>query len=126
MFHWGRQDSSVAFFGCKITPEDIQHVVMHLARTLGSVANFALHPYEDADANKRLELWLEMDDGVALPADCAAATFDLLRELAVVNQDFRESIKMIQPALRPTVVFHRFGESPMSRQDPRIKRRYIM
>jgi phenylacetate-CoA ligase len=126
MFHWGRQDSSVAFFGCKITPEDIQHVVMQLARTLGSVANFALHPYDDADANKRLELWLEMDDGVALPADCAAATFDLLRELAVVNQDFRESIKMIRPALRPTVVFHRFGESPMSGQDTRIKRRYIM
>jgi hypothetical protein len=49
-----------------------------------------------------------------------------LQELAVVNQDFRESIKMIQPALRPTVVFHRFGESPMSGQDPRIKRRYIM
>jgi phenylacetate-CoA ligase len=126
MFHWGRQDSSVAFFGCKITPEDIQHVVMQLARTLGSVANFALHPYDDADANKRLELWLEMDDGVALPADCATATLDLLRELAVVNQDFRESVKMIQPALRPTVVFHRFGESPMSGQDIRIKRRYIM
>jgi hypothetical protein len=33
---------------------------------------------------------------------------------------------MIQPALRPTVVFHRFGESPMSGQDIRIKRRYIM
>lgn len=126
MFHWGRQDSSVAFYGCKITPDDIQHVVMHLAGTLGTVANFALHPYEDAEANKRLELWLEMDDGVALPADRDAATSDLLRELAVVNQDFRESVKMIAPALRPTVVFHRFGESPMSRQDIRIKRRYIM
>ena len=126
MFHWGRQDSSVAFFGCKITPEDVQHVVLHLARTLGSVANFALHPYDDADANKRLELWLEMDSGVAPPADCSAATQDVLRELAVVNQDFRESVKMIRPALRPTVVFHRFGESPMSGQDVRIKRRYIM
>jgi phenylacetate-CoA ligase len=126
MFHWGRQDSSVAFYGCKITPEDVQHALVHLARSLGTVANFALHPYEDADANKRLELWLEMDNGVALPADRDAATTDLLRELAAVNQDFRESVKMIRPALRPTVVFHRFGESPMSGQDIRIKRRYIM
>ncbi len=126
MFHWGRQDSSVAFYGCKITPEDVQHALVHLAQTMGSVANFALHPYEDADANKRLELWLEMDNGVALPADRDAATADLLRELAAVNQDFRESVKMIRPALRPTVVFHRFGESPMSGQDIRIKRRYIM
>jgi phenylacetate-CoA ligase len=126
MFHWGRQDASVAFYGCKITPEDVQHVLVRLAQTMGPVANFALHPYEDADANKRLELWLEMDDGVALPADRDAATTDLLRELAAVNQDFRESVKMIRPALRPTVVFHRFGESPMSGQDARIKRRYIM
>jgi hypothetical protein len=101
-------------------------VVIRLAQTLGSVANFALHPYDDADANKRLELWLEMDKGVELPADCDAATSDLLRELAVVNQDFRESLKMIGPALRPAVIFHRFGESPMSGQDIRIKRRYIL
>jgi len=126
MFHWGRQDSSVAFYGCKITPEDVQHVLVRLAETMGSVANFALHPHEDSHANKRLELWLEMDNGVAMPADRDAATTDLLRELAVVNQDFRESMKMIRPALRPTVVFHRFGESPMSGQDIRIKRRYIM
>lgn len=126
MFHWGRQDSSVAFFGCKITPDDIQHVVMRLSQTLGQVANFALHPYDDADANKRLELWLEMDNGVEPPGDQEAATADVLRELAAVNQDFRESVKMIQPALRPTVTFHRFGESPMSGQDIRIKRRYIM
>jgi hypothetical protein len=97
-----------------------------MARTMGAVANFALHPYEDADANKRLELWLEMESGVAVPADRETATTDLLRELAVVNQDFRESVKMMQPSLRPTVVFHRFGESPMSGQDIRIKRRYIM
>jgi phenylacetate-CoA ligase len=126
MFHWGRQDSSVAFYGCKITPEDVQHVLVLLSQTLGSVANFALHPYEDADANKRLELWLEMDSSVPLPADRDAATTDLLRELATVNQDFRESVRMMAPALRPTVVFHLFGESPMSGQDIRIKRRYIM
>lgn len=126
MFHWGRQDASVAFYGCKITPEDIQHVLVRLAPTMGSVANFALHPYEDAGANKRLELWLEMDKDVALPDDRDAATTDLLRELAAVNQDFRESVKMIRPALLPTVTFHRFGESPMSGQDARIKRRYIM
>lgn len=126
MFHWGRQDSSVGFYGCKITPEDVQHVLVRLARTMGAAANFALHPYEDAEANKRLELWVEMNDGVAVPVDRDAATTDLLRELAAVNQDFRESVKMIRPALRPTVVFHRFGESPMSGQDTRIKRRYIM
>lgn len=126
MLHWGRQDCSVAFYGCKITPEDIQQVLLRRAPMLGEVANFALHPYEDADANKRLELWLEMERGVALPVDRETATADLLRELAAVNQDFRESVKMIREALRPSVVFYPFGESPMSGQDVRAKRRYII
>jgi phenylacetate-CoA ligase len=126
MFHWGRQDSSVAFYGCKVTPEDVQHVLLRLAPTLGAVANFALHPFEDADANKRLELWLEMERGVALPVDRSAATADVLHELAAVNQDFRESVKMIPVVFRPTAVFHSFGEGPMSGQDIRLKRRYIM
>ena len=126
MFHWGRQDSSVAFYGCKITPEDIQHVLLRVAPHLGTVANFALHPYEDANANKRLELWLEMDAGAAMPADRDAVTDDLLRELAAVNQDFRESVKMIPAELRPTVVLYNHGESPMSGQDIRIKRRYVL
>jgi phenylacetate-CoA ligase len=126
MFHWGRQDSSVAFYGCKITPEDIQHVLLRLAPSLGAMANFALHPYEDAKANKRLELWLEMDAGAGMPADRDALTHDLLRELAAVNQDFRESVKMIPAGFRPTVVLYEHGASPMSGQDIRIKRRYVL
>lgn len=126
MFHWGRQESAVAFYGCKVTPEDVQHALLRLAPSLGAVANFALHPYEDADANKRLELWVELERGVPMPADRDAATADVLRELAAANQDFRESVKMIRPALRPTVVFYAFGEGPMAGQDARVKRRYIM
>jgi phenylacetate-CoA ligase len=126
MFHWGRQDSSVAFYGCKITPEDIQHVLLRMNGSLGAVANFALHPYEDAEANKRLEVWLEMDANVAVPENKAAVTEDLLRELSAVNQDFRESVKMIRAELRPAVKLYRFGESPMSGQDVRIKRKYVI
>jgi phenylacetate-CoA ligase len=126
MFHWGRQDSSVAFYGCKITPEDMQHALLRLAPMLGEVGNFALHPYEDAEANKRLELWVEMGRAVDLPANREAATAELLRELGAVNQDFQESVKMIPQPLRPTAVFHPHGESPMSGQDVRVKRRYIM
>ena len=32
LFHWGRQDNAVGFYGCKITPEDIQHVVLRRPR----------------------------------------------------------------------------------------------
>jgi hypothetical protein len=47
------------------------------------------------------------------------------RELAAINQDFRESIKMVPDARRPTIKLFPFGASPISGQDIRVKRRYI-
>jgi phenylacetate-CoA ligase len=128
LFHWGRQDNSVGFYGCKITPEDIQHVIMRLPSLGSNVANFALRPYEDENANKRLELLLEMAEGVPVPAGDAAHTLseEIWRELAAVNQDFRESIKMIPAERKPTLKLYPFNESPISAQDIRIKKRYIV
>ena len=128
LFHWGRQDSSVGFYGCKITPEDIQHVILRVPGLGKNIENFALRPYEDADANKRLELLLELAAGVPSPdaASAAALNDDTWRELAVVNQDFRESVKMIPAERRPTIKLFPFGASPISGQDIRIKKRYIV
>jgi phenylacetate-CoA ligase len=125
LFHWGRQNNAVGFYGCKITPEDIQHVILRVPALGSNVANFALHPFEDADANKRLELWLELESNVAMPetTDLDAAVW---RELAAVNQDFRESIKMIPPGRSPTIKLFSFGQSPMSGQDIRVKKQYIV
>jgi phenylacetate-CoA ligase len=128
LFHWGRQDNSVGFYGCKITPEDIQNVLLRLPSLGSSVANFGLRPYEDAQANKRLELLLELADTAPMPESAAAVTVtdDIWRELAAVNQDFRESVKMIPAERRPTVKFFPFGQSPISAQDIRVKKRYIV
>ena len=126
LLHWGRQEHAVAFYGCKLTPEDVQHVVMRVPALGARVANFALHPFEDERANKRLELWFELAAGVA-PFD---ADVDLreqvLAALADVNQDFRESIRMVPVESRPTLRLWSFGESPISGQDIRIKKRYIV
>jgi len=125
LFHWGRQEHAVAFYGCKLTPEDIQHVVMQVPALGARVANFALHPYEDERANKRLELWFELAAGVA-PSQPDGLTEQVLAALADVNQDFRESIRMVPAQNRPTLKLWAFGESPISGQDIRIKKRYIV
>ena len=126
LFHWGRQNNAVGFYGCKITPEDIQHVILRVAALASRVTNFALHPFEDADANKRLELWLELEQGVAIPENTDDLNAAVWRELAAVNQDFRESIKMIPAGRSPTVKLFAFGQSPMSGQDIRVKKQYIV
>ena len=128
LFHWGRQDSSVGFYGCKITPEDIQNVLLRISALGAIVANFGLRPFEDAQANKRLELLLELNENVAVPDGDAAKSLneDVWTQLAAVNQDFRESIKMIPTERRPMVKFFPFGQSPVSAQDIRVKKRYII
>ena len=125
LFHWGRQNNAVGFYGCKITPEDIQHVILRVPALGSNVANFALHPFEDADANKRLELWLELDANVPMP-EMTGFDAAVWRELAAVNQDFRESIKMIPAGRAPTIKLFPFGQSPMSGQDIRVKKQYIV
>lgn len=125
ILHWGRQDSAVAFYGCKITPEDLENVILRLPALGRRVQNYALHPYEDASANKQLEFWLELAAGVDLTASSELAAA-VREELAVVNQDFRESLRMIPEHCRPTLKLFRYGESPISGQDIRVKRRYIV
>ena len=123
LFHWGRQDNAVGFYGCKITPEDIQHVILRVAALGERVTNFALHPYEDADANKCVEIWFEVSEG---HDDVDGLRDAVLAELAAVNQDFRESIKMVPAARRPVVKVFRQGQSPFPEQDIRLKRQYIL
>jgi len=125
ILHWGRQDSAVAFYGCKITPEDLQNALLRVPELAQRVENYALHPFEDAAADKRLELWLELGSGVTLEHS-AALESAVLESLTRINQDFRESLRMIPEGRRPTIKLFPFGQSPISGQDIRIKRRYIV
>jgi len=125
LLHWGRQEHAVAFYGCKITPEDLQQVVMRVPVLGARVANFALHPYEDDRANKRLELWFELAAGVS-PPEPEGLREQVLAALGEVNQDFRESIRMVPADNRPTLKLWPFGQGPLSNQDIRIKKRYIV
>jgi len=126
LFHWGRQDSAVAFYGCKITPEDVQHALLSVPELAGAVTHFALHPYEDAAANKRLELYVELTDDASLLDREQALGASVWREVAAVNQDFRESLRMIPAERRPTLRLFKPGTSPMSTADVRIKRKYVL
>jgi len=125
LFHWGRQDNAIGFYGCKITPEDLQHVILRVDSLGERVTNFALHPYEDDDANKRLEIWFELAEDAPSP-DVDRLRLAVLTELAVVNQDFRESIRMVPAERRPAVKVFRHGQSPIPSQDIRLKRQYIL
>ena len=59
------------------------------------------------------------------PPDVAALRDTVFARLEAVNQDFRESIKMVPADIKPEVKFYGQGEGPFALNDIRIKLRYI-
>jgi phenylacetate-CoA ligase len=123
LFHYGRSDASVAFYGCKIPPADVQEAIFRVPALAQDVDAFQLQVHEDAAGDKRLIVALE----VAEPEACDAACHgdQLFDALAAVNQDFRESRRMVPAGKAPTLEFHTTGSGPFTGADIRVKRSYI-
>jgi len=122
LFHFGRLEHAVAFYGCKITPADAQAALLRIPDLAPWIGEMALHPFEDERADKRLEIWVELRQGApALDADALTAAF--AARLAEENQDFRESLRMIEAHLRPSLRVFPAGQSPLAGQDTHSCRR---
>jgi phenylacetate-CoA ligase len=125
MFHYGRSDMAVGYFGCKITPGEVESIVYGLTDLATTISAFALVTSEDEKNNKRLTVALELRQGQSAPANIAAIRDAIFGRLEEVNQDFRESIKMVPADIRPEVKFYEQAEGPFKLNDIRVKLRYI-
>lgn len=126
LFLYGRSDAAVPYFGCKITPGNIQEIVFSLPELAEAVDSFALIVSEDEQAEKRLAIALELRPGAAL----AEGGLDLVRRsvlarLAEINQDYREAERFMPPESVPTLELHARGSGPFAGADIRLKRHYI-
>ena len=124
---YGRSDFSVAYYGCKIVPAEVEGICYSTPQIASFVDCFCIVTSEDADNNKHLAICLELARGKeAPPAEEHQALCDLVyRRLAEVNQDFRESIRMVPAGYEPTIEFHAKGQGPFANNDIRVKCRYI-
>jgi phenylacetate-CoA ligase len=124
LFHYGRSDLSVAYFGCKIPPSDVQETLFRLPQLAAAVDEFQMSTFEDEAGDKRLVVDMELCPGSLLltPEQWGVTFFD---ELARVNQDFRESRRMVPAGKPPRLEFHKAAMGPFANSDPRLKRRYV-
>jgi phenylacetate-CoA ligase len=123
LFHYGRSDASVAYYGCKIPPADVQEAIFRVPSLAQDVDAFQLQVHDDAAGDKRLVVALEVAEPEACdPVLDSEAFFDALAD---VNQDFRESRRMVPAGKAPEVAFHAAGCGPFEGADIRVKRAYI-
>jgi phenylacetate-CoA ligase len=127
MFVYGRADTTVAFYGCKVTPGDLEEVVYSLPELAALVDSFALVVDEDEQANALLTFAFELAPGAEPPnAGRSQALRDAaLARLAKINQDYREASRMVPAGREPALEFHRAGTGPFAGYDVRLKRRYV-
>ena len=125
LFHYGRADQAVAFYGSKVTPRDIEEVVFSLPELAALVDSFALLVHEDEEVNKRLTIALELAEGKEPPVDVPTLRAQFLSRLKEVNQDFREASRFIPPGGEPELAFHAARSGPFAANDIRLKKRYI-
>ena len=116
LFVYGRADTTVAFYGCKITPADLEEVVYSLPELASRVASFALLLAESAEADKLLTFAFELEPGAEPPDDDGIARLRdaTLARLADVNQDYREASRMLPPGLEPRIELFANGTGPFA------------
>src|SRR5262249_33280257 len=67
LFLYGRSDLAVAFYGCKITPGQVEQAIFSKEDLSALLNSFALVVYEDEVHDKRLSVALELIEGAAAP-----------------------------------------------------------
>jgi phenylacetate-CoA ligase len=121
LFHYGRSDATVAFYGANLPVADVEEAVFSLDGLRDRVSSFMLVTGEDDEANKTLDLAFELAEGAETPAGVREP---LLARLSELNQDWREASRFM-PAEQPTLSFHPSGTGPFAGYDPRLKRQYV-
>lgn len=127
LFHYGRSDMAVAFFGCKITPQDIQQTIYSMPKLAKVINSFSMITYEDERINKKLTLALEFTEGLKIPKnlDEKELAVQLFKKLQEVNQDYREIAGIVPKASTPIIELYEYGQGPFAINDIRLKQNYI-
>jgi phenylacetate-CoA ligase len=126
LFHYGRADMTISFFGSNISPVDVNEVIFLLPELANSVNSFCISINEDREGNKVLIIHLElMKDVSENVADHSKIELAFFETLASVNQDFREAFRMINNPKQTSIQFHPNGEGPFVNNDIRIKAKYL-
>jgi phenylacetate-CoA ligase len=125
LFVYGRNDSSVPFYGCKVFPSDIEQILSSNFALVQAFGTFQLATSEDEQLTSHLTIHLEKAGGVAHSLPAEAALVEILFDgLVRVNQDFREVSRLFNRS-QVHVKVHENDTGPFAGRDIRIKNKYI-
>lgn len=126
LFHYGRSDMTVSFFGANISPTDVQEAMYQLDYLVSTVNSFCLNVSEDFEGNKKLTVFFELNGGKETKNLISKQVhLEFFNQLAKVNQDFKEAKRMLNSPDQLQIQFEEFSQGIFKNSDIRIKSRYI-
>jgi len=126
LFHYGRGDMTVSFFGSNISPNDIQEVIFMMPELARSTNSFYLETIEDSKADKQLIVSIELAENITTADfdEGTSLTTDFFIQLEKINQDFKAAHAMAVDN-KPVLKFYKYDSGNFANSDIRIKTKYI-
>ncbi len=125
LFHYGRADMTVAFFGANVSPVDIQESMFEIPTLVEKCNTFQITTEEDETGDKTLQILLEAKEGMDWQGENAKdLKKQLTKRLTEINQDFRAAYAMAG-AERVALILCQHNEGDFANNDIRIKARYL-
>jgi phenylacetate-CoA ligase len=126
LFVYGRNDATVASYGAKIYPADLERVIDEDPVLAAEIHSFQLKVIEDDQLKNKLQIHLELSKnrGDGLRSEIENLQEVMVSGLIRVNQDFREVTKMFDRS-QVQVFLYEYEDGPFAGRDVRIKNKYI-
>lgn len=125
VFHYGRSDASLDYYGAVVTPDGLREALYGAPELADRMREFRLVAYEDRHATKQLVFAVELQPGHApdgLDEDALGAK--VVRHLAARNGDFANACRIAAAYARPQLRLFRTGTGPFA-GEAALKYRYL-
>jgi phenylacetate-coenzyme A ligase PaaK-like adenylate-forming protein len=126
LFLYGRSDMSIDYYGANVTPDSVREVVYAVEELAPILNTFRLLSYEDAHANKRMEIACELVADAKPPGNAERLAKEVFERLAAINGDFLNAWKHTAPADNmPRLTLHPFETGPFLGGQRKLKNEYV-
>jgi phenylacetate-CoA ligase len=125
LFHYGRSDASLDYYGAVVTPDGLREALYAESELAGSMREFRLVGYEDERATPRLVFAVELQPGRSRDdLDERALATSVARCMGERNGDFANACRVAAADARPRMVLFAAGTGPFA-DAAMLKYRYV-
>jgi phenylacetate-CoA ligase len=115
LFHYGRSDASLDYYGAVVTPDGLREALYATPELAERMREFRLAAYEDGHGTRRLVFAVELQPGRGVDdLDVDAAGAKVVRHLMARNGDFANACRIAAACARPRLRVFAAGTGPFA------------